>query len=99
MAYALDRLRINSDRMLAAFNELSQIGATGDARVNVGRIEIAPGAFNIVPARAELWFEFRSPDALEFALLDSALNECARKLAVSAWGWRLNSLANIAQLR
>ena len=31
---ALPNLRINSDRMLAAFNELAQIGATGDGGVN-----------------------------------------------------------------
>jgi beta-ureidopropionase / N-carbamoyl-L-amino-acid hydrolase len=52
-----------------------------DCVMNVGRIEIAPGAFNIVPARAEVWLEFRAPNDKEFALLDSALNECARKEA------------------
>jgi hypothetical protein len=34
MTDALKKLSINSDRMLAAFNELAQIGATGDSGVH-----------------------------------------------------------------
>src|SRR6185436_19685974 len=34
MTDALQSLHVNSDRMLAAFNELAQIGATGDSGVN-----------------------------------------------------------------
>ena len=41
-----------------------------DCVVNVGRIEIAPGAFNIVPASAEVWLEFRAPGEEEFARLE-----------------------------
>jgi hydantoinase/carbamoylase family amidase len=52
-----------------------------DCVVNVGRIEIAPGAFNIVPASAEVWLEFRAPGEEEFTQLDSALNDCAQKEA------------------
>jgi N-carbamoyl-L-amino-acid hydrolase len=49
--------------------------------VNVGKMEFAPGAFNIVPARVDLSLEFRSPDEKEFKRLDSALLECARREA------------------
>jgi N-carbamoyl-L-amino-acid hydrolase len=41
--------------------------------VNVGNMEYAPGAFNIVPARVEVSLEFRSPDEEEFKRLDMAL--------------------------
>jgi N-carbamoyl-L-amino-acid hydrolase len=50
---------------------------------NVGRIDITPGAFNIVPERAEVSLEFRAPDRevfdrMEVALLDRARREAAR---------------------
>ena len=41
--------------------------------VNVGKMEFAPGAFNIVPARVDVSLEFRSPDEEEFNRLDSVL--------------------------
>jgi beta-ureidopropionase / N-carbamoyl-L-amino-acid hydrolase len=41
--------------------------------VNIGNMEFAPGAFNIVPARVEVSLEFRSPDEEEFKRLDSVL--------------------------
>jgi beta-ureidopropionase / N-carbamoyl-L-amino-acid hydrolase len=41
--------------------------------VNVGKMEFAPGAFNIVPARVDVSLEFRSPDEDEFKKLDAAL--------------------------
>jgi len=41
--------------------------------VNVGKMDFAPGAFNIVPARADVSLEFRSPDEEEFKRLDAAL--------------------------
>jgi hydantoinase/carbamoylase family amidase len=46
--------------------------------MNVGRMEFAPGAFNIVPARVDLSLEFRSPDRGQFDRLNSALLDCAR---------------------
>jgi hydantoinase/carbamoylase family amidase len=46
--------------------------------VNVGRMDFAPGAFNIVPARVDLALEFRSPDQVEFSRLNTALLESAR---------------------
>ncbi|MBI5823528.1 MAG: Zn-dependent hydrolase [Chloroflexi bacterium] len=52
-----------------------------DCVVNVGKMDFAPGAFNIVPARADLALEFRSPDEDEFNRLDAALLELARKEA------------------
>lgn len=45
--------------------------------VNVGKMEFAPGAFNIVPARVDVSLEFRSPDEEEFKRLDAALVELA----------------------
>ena len=52
-----------------------------DCVMNVGRMEFAPGAFNIVPARVDLALEFRSPDQSRFEHLDSALLDCARDQA------------------
>jgi len=49
--------------------------------VNVGKMEFAPGAFNIVPARVDLSLEFRSPDEGEFKRLDSILLERAKQEA------------------
>ena len=49
--------------------------------VNIGKMDLTPGAFNIIPARAELWLEFRAPDEQEFSRLDSALIDCAQKAA------------------
>ena len=41
--------------------------------VNVGHMEFAPGAFNIVPARVDVGLEFRAPDEEEFKRLDAVL--------------------------
>lgn len=49
--------------------------------VNVGKMDFAPGAFNIVPANVELALEFRSPDEQEFDRLDAALLTLAEKEA------------------
>jgi N-carbamoyl-L-amino-acid hydrolase len=46
--------------------------------VNVGNMEFAPGAFNIVPARVDVSLEFRSADEGEFKRLDSVLLELAQ---------------------
>lgn len=46
--------------------------------VNVGRMEFAPGAFNIVPAQVAVSLEFRAPSDIEFKQLDKALIERAR---------------------
>jgi hydantoinase/carbamoylase family amidase len=49
--------------------------------VNVGKMEFAPGAFNIVPARVDVSLEFRSPDEAEFNRLDQALLKLASEQA------------------
>ncbi len=49
--------------------------------VNVGKMDFAPGAFNIVPARVDLALEFRAPSEGEFDRVDSALLVCAEKEA------------------
>ena len=41
--------------------------------VNIGKMDFAPGAFNIVPARVDVALEFRSSDEEEFKRLDKAL--------------------------
>jgi N-carbamoyl-L-amino-acid hydrolase len=41
--------------------------------VNIGRMDFAPGAFNIVPARVDMALEFRSAEAGEFERLNAAL--------------------------
>lgn len=49
--------------------------------VNVGKMEFAPGAFNIVPAQVDLSLEFRAADNAEFDRLDAALLALAREQA------------------
>jgi beta-ureidopropionase / N-carbamoyl-L-amino-acid hydrolase len=49
--------------------------------VNVGSLKLEPGAFNIVPARAELALEFRSPQTESFARLEKGLLALGRELA------------------
>jgi len=48
---------------------------------NVGKLEFAPGASNIVPARADFLLEFRSPDADQLSQLDLTLVELAEQKA------------------
>ncbi|HNH03505.1 MAG TPA: Zn-dependent hydrolase [Anaerolineales bacterium] len=48
---------------------------------NVGKIEFAPGASNIVPARADFLLEFRSPDENQLAELDAVLMTLAKEKA------------------
>jgi len=50
--------------------------------LNVGKMEFAPGAFNIVPARVDVSLEFRSPDEDEFQQLDRILLERAKQEAL-----------------
>lgn len=52
-----------------------------DCVVNVGRMEFAPGAFNIVPERVDVALEFRSPEPAEFERLNTALLAAAREQA------------------
>jgi N-carbamoyl-L-amino-acid hydrolase len=52
-----------------------------DCVANVGWMRIEPGAFNIVPARAELSLEYRSGEAETFGQLESALIEIANQEA------------------
>ena len=46
--------------------------------VNVGKMDFAPGAFNIIPARVDVSLEFRSPDEEEFKRLDTVLIASAK---------------------
>ena len=48
---------------------------------NIGKLEFAPGASNIVPARADFLLEFRSPDEKQLSELDAALMKLAREKA------------------
>ena len=57
--------------------------------VNVGNMEFAPGAFNIVPAQVDVSLEFRSPDEEQFRRLDAALLARAQEEA-SRFGLDLN---------
>ncbi|MCC7358831.1 MAG: Zn-dependent hydrolase [Anaerolineales bacterium] len=49
--------------------------------VNVGQMRFEPGAFNIIPGRAELALEFRAPDALRLAEVEDALLSLAGVVA------------------
>lgn len=49
--------------------------------VNAGRMDFAPGAFNIVPAQVDVSLEFRSPDEEQFDRLNEVLLELAAREA------------------
>ncbi|MEW6085616.1 MAG: Zn-dependent hydrolase [Chloroflexota bacterium] len=49
--------------------------------VNVGKMDFAPGAFNIVPARVDVSLEFRSPAQNDFDKMDAALIALANEQA------------------
>lgn len=49
--------------------------------VNVGKVELQPGAFNIVPQRADLTLEFRAPEAKTLAKMKRALLELGQECA------------------
>ena len=49
--------------------------------VNVGKMDFAPGAFNIVPAQVDVSLEFRSSDEEEFKRLNDALIDLAKAQA------------------
>jgi hydantoinase/carbamoylase family amidase len=49
--------------------------------LNFGRVELAPGAFNIVPARATIGVEFRHGDPALFDAMESALRALAQEVA------------------
>jgi N-carbamoyl-L-amino-acid hydrolase len=48
---------------------------------NIGSLNLSPGAFNIVPSRADLALEFRAPDPRNLDRLESFLLERARSEA------------------
>jgi beta-ureidopropionase / N-carbamoyl-L-amino-acid hydrolase len=52
-----------------------------DCVANVGSMRFEPGAFNIIPARAELALEYRSGDPQAFDRLEAALLEAAQEEA------------------
>ena len=52
-----------------------------ECTVNVGALQLLPGAFNIVPARAELDLELRSADSHTMKLLEARLLACAQEAA------------------
>jgi N-carbamoyl-L-amino-acid hydrolase len=49
--------------------------------VNVGKMDFAPGAFNVVPARVDAALEFRSPTQTDFDKMDAALIALAKEQA------------------
>ena len=53
----------------------------GDCVASVGRMDFAPGAFNVVPAAVKVWLELRSVDAGQALRLERSLFEQAREQA------------------
>ncbi|GAB4580632.1 MAG: Zn-dependent hydrolase [Anaerolineales bacterium] len=49
--------------------------------INFGQISFSPGAYNIVPERAELAMEYRAPSQLELEMLKSRLMDLANQIA------------------
>ncbi len=52
--------------------------------MNCGRLEVSPGAFNIVPAEAVVALEMRHGDEAELAAMEAALLALAHELAAGA---------------
>ncbi len=52
-----------------------------DCVANIGKMEFAPGAFNIVPERVTVSLEFRSPNEDELKRMEISLLECAEAKA------------------
>ena len=59
-----------------------------DCVANVGALNLSPGAFNIVPERADLSLEFRSSDSSSYQRLEEVLIQLARTKAQD-YGLRL----------
>ena len=57
--------------------------------VNTGKMDFAPGAFNIVPARVDVALEFRAPTQTDFDAMDKALAALAKEQA-ARFGLGLN---------
>jgi beta-ureidopropionase / N-carbamoyl-L-amino-acid hydrolase len=64
-----------------AARELIVTAGSGRSVTNFGRIELAPGVSNIIPARAELLQEMREIDARVLARLDRQCQALARAVA------------------
>jgi N-carbamoyl-L-amino-acid hydrolase len=87
-----DALCAAADAVLA----IERLASEGhDAGVGTaGRIEASPGALNVVPARVQLWAEFRSVDGAWLdsrgRALEEAVSEAGRKRGVGAGMKRLS---------
>ncbi len=57
--------------------------------VNTGKMDFAPGAFNIVPARVDVALEFRAPTQSDFDAMDEGLIALAKEQA-ARFGLELN---------
>lgn len=57
------------------------VEAFPDCVMNIGAIELKPGAFNIIPGQATVRLEARAPQASTLRRLEDALLECARTQA------------------
>jgi len=79
-------LRRDALRGAAAFiTRAAEIASAGfpPGTVTCGQVEVAPGAFNIVPGRARLALEFRHPAAETLAEMEAALFALARECAAA----------------
>ncbi len=85
-----DALCAAADAVLA----VERLASDGDGVGTAGRIEIFPGALNVIPERAQLWAEFRSVDGAWLdsrrALLDEAVLEAGLRRGVEAAVRRLS---------
>lgn len=81
MAARLDAGAAAAEYMLAARQLVMQ--SFPDSVVNFGNCTFLPGAYNIVPGRANLAIEFRSPDQGELDRLEIALLARLKEIATS----------------
>jgi len=71
---------LGAGAFLLAYRQVVQQDFPG-CFANVGRLELEPGMFNIVPERAEAALEYRALDETQFSQLEEALLACAREQA------------------
>ena len=84
-----DALCAAADAVLA----VESLASEGEGVGTAGRIEVLPGALNVIPARAQVWAEFRSVDGAWLdsrrARLEEAVLEAGHRRGVKATVRRL----------
>lgn len=94
MARRRDALRA-AGALIAALGELADEANRGREEIlytSVGRIEVEPNSPNVVPGRATLFIELRSPDAVVLDRAEAALgDQIVSAAALARVAWRIDT--------